>query len=166
MILSNIYDRNIPGRDQSAESINWDHIEHFTRSEFGSHIPELSASLIYALDSYREFLGSRVVISPATWGSHSSRSWHKAIQGRNKYVLAIDVFVEELSTAWILALGCGLFTGVGVYPNWTYRERGLKGGLHLDLRSTTPVFWWNLDGEYHYFGKWSDPQSLFSFFSL
>lgn len=123
----------------------WSDVDHFRPSEFAGHLDELAAAVIIALDLYRKLVGFPVQISPATWGNHSSRSYHYRLSGRNEFVWAIDVFPEcDLLYAWMIAVRCSFWGGIGCYPFWEWKNKKLRGGLHLDIRRQDPyrAIWW------------------------
>ena len=123
----------------------WSEIDHFRPPEFAGHLDELSAAVIVALDKYRDLLGFPVYVSPGNWGAHAARSYHYRIPGRNDSAWAIDIFPAcDLLFAWLTAVKCTFWGGIGCYPFWTWRNKGLQGGLHLDIRRQDPgrVMWW------------------------
>lgn len=153
------------GWNLSSDELSWNKIKHFSKKEFSGHSGSLSSAIILALAQYRSSLKKRVIISPATWGKHSSKSWHYALEGRNDYVQAIDVFpAVDLAYAWMIAIKIGLFKGIGVYPYWSYPSKKLVGGLHLDTRkSNHTVLWWcDKNKNYHYFTNWKQVHNLFT----
>jgi len=90
----------------------------------------IKSRLLKKLDSFREKVGSRVVITRGTQGKNDS--------GKSQHPLgrAVDVILpktnkhpEELIE---IAEECG-FTGIGYYRDWRYFNKR-TGGLHLDIR--------------------------------
>lgn len=140
--------RSMPAHRLSTSRKNpagWSEIDHFRPVEFAGHLDELAAAVIVALDLYRKLLGFPVHISPATWGQHSPRSYHYQVPGRNDFAWAIDVFPAcDLLYAWMIAARCSFWGGIGCYPFWEWKNKNLRGGLHLDIRRQDPyrVMWW------------------------
>ena len=123
----------------------WSDVDHFRPSEFAGHLDELSAAVIVALDKYRDLLGFPVYVSPGNWGAHAAQSYHYRVPGRNDFAWAVDVFPAcDLLFAWLTAVKCSFWGGIGCYPFWTWNGKGLRGGLHLDIRRQDPcrVMWW------------------------
>ncbi len=141
--------------------------KHFSLNENWGIIDKVHSTLIQRLIFFRDMLGAPVHISPrkgavyATKG-HSNESYHYIIQDRNEFAMAADVFPDcDLMTAWMCALHSGFF-GVGVYPFWTWKDKSLIGGLHLDIREQDYITgWWQDDLEmYHTFNKPQDFEAL------
>ena len=119
-------------------------LEFFKPSEFGLWYPLIDDKLLIGLDEFRRQLDAPVVISPAPgalgrWSSDYKTSQHYAIHG----VRALDVLIPEhitLERAYNVARGVGMFSGIGVYPDWQPRH-----GLHLDTRKdrtpAAPATW-------------------------
>jgi hypothetical protein len=134
--------------------------------------------LIEVLETYRKFLQSRVHISPfepvyskPEDNIYPPKSWHFAIQGRNKFSRAIKVFPEcDLYEAFIMAMRF-TWTGIVVHPYEEYPKIGTSGGdstrgaLTLDLR-TAPNFrvlqYVDQNGKYHYINNVNDFDKLIS----
>ncbi len=145
--------------EDPASELPWRLIPHFYPYEFAGHIDEISGAIVLALEAFREDLKHPVYVSPATWGTHSKKSWHYGLKGRNKYAQALDVFPKcDLRLAWMRALKCGFFSGIGVYPFWKFQSRDIKGGLHLDLRRSarTAMWWQDKKGKYRYLNSTSE----------
>ena len=126
---------------------------YFSLQENWGDPDKVHDSLIFALDLFRRHLGRRVHLSPvegavyAESGHHSDMSWHYIIPGRNDYAMAADVFPEgNIIEAWLIALTIPHFVGIGLYPFWKWESKGLKGGLHLDIRYLgsydNKALWW------------------------
>lgn len=135
------------GRDLPASTVSlWSDIDHFRPAEFSGHLDEMSAAVILALDCYRQALGHPLYVSLANWGGHSARSFHYQVPGRNEFAWAIDVFPDcDLVYAWLVAVKCSFWGGIGCYPFWAWGDKDLHGGLHLDIRRQDPCrsMWWH-----------------------
>jgi len=125
-------------------------LKYFSTSEFGVWWPFLADKLLYGLDAFRDALGVPVRISPASGaigrtGKDAENSQHYLLDdGKLK---AIDVLIPEnidLSHAYNIAKSLGIFTGIGVYPDWKPSH-----GLHLDTRedktADNPATWSGLE---------------------
>ena len=151
--------------DKSSDELPWLLIQHFSIPEFEGHTNEISGALVLALELFREKLKKRINISPSNWGIHSEHSWHYRIKDRNKFAQAIDVFPHcNLAYAFMTAIKTNLFNGIGVYPYWSWKNKHLSGGLHLDIRNTKDIkMWWvDQNNKYHYLKNWRDIYSLFT----
>ena len=140
-------------RHSGADGIPWSEIKHFHQGEWGGHLAETSALLVYALDEYRQDLGAPVYISPANWGKHGETSYHYPSQRTQGKIWAVDIFPDcDLSWAYHIAVRSKAFGAVGVYPEWEWHDEMLTGGLHLDIRhySTLKKIWYKVDGKYRY----------------
>lgn len=128
---------------QSASSLDWRQINYFSLSDNWGDLGLISKQLILNLDDFRGFLGARLYISPVKGAvqaksGHSPNSMHYAIEAGGKvirYCQAADVFPEcELGYAFFQAIKCHYWGGVGIYPFQEWPKKGLRGGLHLDIR--------------------------------
>lgn len=131
--------------------------------------------LIEVLEVYRKFLGHRINLVTAHDATsskhHSEKSWHYSLEGRNTYSRAIDFFPDcYLLEAFYMALRMQ-FNGIGVYPYYEYKERGIigtdpsRGMMHVDLRSAPSfrVIWYKDQyGEYNYVNNAKDFDNLIS----
>ena len=118
--------------------IDWDIVKNFNPNiDNFSEDPDLHAEpqLIYDLDHYRNLLGVPVYVSPVPGalarfkGSTTSR--HFALQRKSD---AIDIFPSgDIRRAWMIAVSCGLWGGVGLYPYTNFKGRNWPM-LHLDKR--------------------------------
>lgn len=107
---------------------DWEKIKHFSKDEFVK--PELmNFNLLKKLDCYREYLGTKIIVSYSTNGSHTKQSQHYLGN-------AVDVVFPEykgsLFSLYLIAERFN-FCGIGVYPKWSYKNKKI-GGLHLDER--------------------------------
>ena len=129
--------------------INWKEIKHFKKHEF-SEDPDIYAEpeLILNLERYRILLNNKVHPSPregtlARFEDEDKYSQHYAM-GRKS--TATDVFPDgDPLIAWMLAISCGLWGGVGVYFDTTYLYKP-KIMLHLDLGRNR--LWYRVNGVY------------------
>lgn len=156
-----------------AIDLDFAQVPHFSAGEFptlatadGPHpvLEFVDAELIRALSRFRARLGAPVTPSPvaAGWiregGSHGSQHYIGPIRrdedGRpmsTRLSTAGDVFpAGDIRTAWLTAVGLGVFGGIGVYVD----TRGPSGApqpmLHLDLRGGPQTLWLRDAGGYHY----------------
>lgn len=121
-------------------------LKYFSASEFGVWWPFLDSKLLYGLDAFREALGVPVRISPASGaigrtGKEYESSQHYLLD--NGQLKAIDILIPEhvsLEHAYNVAKSLGIFSGIGVYPDWSPSH-----GLHLDTRKNkspdNPATW-------------------------
>jgi len=121
-------------------------LKYFAASEFGVWWPFLDNNLLYGLDAFRQALGVPLQISPASGaigrvGKEDEASQHFLLESGQ--LRAIDILIPEnisLEHAYNVAKSLGIFTGIGVYPDWSPRH-----GLHLDTRKNkapdNPATW-------------------------
>lgn len=105
----------------------YEDIKYFKKEEF-NHPDMVSYNLLHRLDQFREFVGKPIII-------HSDfRSGDKGQHGKG---LAVDIHIKDMHVIdqFLCAEKSGLFTGIGVYPNW------FNPGLHLDIRSGNNARW-------------------------
>jgi len=148
--------------------LNWHRINHFNSKENWGDVKLVDPILIYSLDIFRKQLSSSVYLSPVEGAvvaktGHSKKSYHYPIQGV-RLCLAADIFPNcPLIHAFITAMKSNLFTGIGIYPFWEWKEKKLYGGLHLDIRGgKEKILWWrNEKGHYHYFTDIQNTKRLF-----
>lgn len=140
-------------------AIDWNTVRYFNpKIDKFSEDPDLHASpqLIYDLDTYRGMLGVPINPSPAPGAlarfDGSKGSQHYAVGRKSS---AIDIFVnrDNITRAWLIAVTCGLWGGVGIYPTTKYR--GVTWPMmHLDKRNIPdagPLCWVRLKtGKYVY----------------
>jgi len=114
-------------------------LEHFDAHEFGAAWPLTSAAILRALDQFRSNLGQPLEVSPApgavarTLGPNAA-SLHNVVRYGQTY--AVDVLIprgHSLRETYRAARAARLFSGLGVYPDWSPRP-----GLHLDVRHRAP----------------------------
>ena len=164
----------IPGiGSRSLTDGDWREIKSFTRDEVAAHCEDgawqnIDAGSLYQLDAFASYLvGTKRLIESvsfmptrnkdgiptATWNTpetraHSEKSMH--YRGR-----AFDLMFprNKLATAWLTAVRCPKFGGLGAYP-WRPDP-----GLHVDTRWVGDeeggrgfrVFWYvNRGGDYIY----------------
>lgn len=108
-------------------SANYSSLKYFKASEFS--FPELMCpKFLTKLDHFREFLGSRLIITSSNSGLHCQNSYHY----QN---IAVDVMAPDITSLidfWIAAEKFN-FSGIGLYPDWKYIGN-IHGGLHIDDR--------------------------------
>lgn len=153
-------------------TIEWEKIKHFTPEENWGNLSLVDPQLVYGVDNYRAGLGKPVHLSPVegavvAMGGHSEQSYHYPIVIEGKIIRpgqAADIFPGcDLAYAWLTALRHYIFGGIGVYPYWKYADKGITGGLHLDLRSgrRRALWWQDEQGEYYYLRDPDDIHRLF-----
>lgn len=138
--------------------IDWEMVNYFNPEidEF-SEDPDKYADpkLIYAIDAFRAISSSPIHPSPATgalarFEETAKYSRHYAIGRKSD---AIDIFCEEpIQNAYLKAITCGLFGGVGVYFDTRYKGKPWPM-LHLDLRplkNSTITLWYRDISGYSY----------------
>lgn len=122
---------------------------HFADTEFRGQKALLDPQLLESLFSYRAAIGTRILISP-TPGAMVRFVTDPKAKGYNSQhnverlglSCAIDVTFPDVSLliAYDRALNCGLFSGIGFYPDWYPYP-----GLHLDCRHdrtpNNPALW-------------------------
>lgn len=100
----------------------------------------MSHDLLLALDDFREFIGTPIIVTSGNQGVHSPNSYHYIENGS----CAVDVVIPKYTGSVIDLLFDAkrfLFTGVGYYTWWTfYGEKA--HGLHLDMRPTPMAAHW------------------------
>ena len=132
---------------------------YYNEDENWGDLDRVHPVLIDRAIHFRKIIDCPVYLSPVEGAvfaesGHSSKSWHKPLKNRNDLGMAMDVFPKcDLHTAWLVALQSG-FTGVGVYPYWTWADKQLWGGLHLDIRP-----------QYYITGWWKDDMGNYNFLS-
>lgn len=96
----------------------------------------ISDELVLILFDFRRFVRVPIYVICGTQGAHSSKSYHYIDNG----ACAVDVAIPEWKGTPLdlyLAAERFNFTGLGFYPDWTWK--GVKAnGLHLDTR---PLKW-------------------------
>ena len=91
------------------------------------YFPWLPVGLLSGLDQFRAELGKPVIVSPA-----DGSIWRLDPDSEHFYFRAIDIMLPEgptLQEAYNVARGLGVFSGIGVYPDWMPFP-----GMHLDIR--------------------------------
>ena len=132
--------------------IQWERVKYFKEQEFPEedNLNLVEPALIYTLDKFREFLGSKIHPSPEpgalvrSWGSTKSR--HYAIGRKSD---AVDVFPScDVRKAFIAAMSFRRWGGVGVYFD-THYDGFPKPMLHLDLRPGAVQVWYRINNKYY-----------------
>lgn len=152
--------------EMSAAALDFKLIEHFGRHEFpGDVLEHVEDDLILGLSEYRDRLGHAVIPSPvvAGWyrkgGSKTSR--HYAV---GRLSDAADVFPQcSIREAWLTAMGCDWWGGIGVYLDTNGPSGHPQPMLHLDLRPGR-VIWMRHKGKYIY--PLRSPEEMQAFFEL
>ena len=121
-------------------------LDYFKPLEFGVWWPFIDNDLLYGIDDFRRVLGVPVTISPAPGAIGRASIDAKTSQHyflSSGKVRAIDVMIPQgvsLATAYNVARNLGVFSGIGVYPDWVPSH-----GLHLDVRkdktTQNPATW-------------------------
>ncbi len=133
-------------------AINWKHVRHFSRDEFGDPlVPEsgelIDGKLVLLLDKMREETKYAIITHAAVGGcvdvdglhGHSSNSYHLKLNGCK----AVDFHFAERKSFKPLSLNPRLqyeivenyrFSGIGVYHDWHCDGYLLPIGFHVDLR--------------------------------
>lgn len=110
-------------------------LKYFSPAEFGAWWPFVDADLLHGLDAFRGALGVPVKISPVTGAIGRTSKDYKTSQHyflSGGKVRAIDVMIPQgitLNEAYNVARNLGVFSGIGVYPDWVPSH-----GLHVDTR--------------------------------
>ena len=122
--------------------IDWGRVRYFTKDEKWGNPTLIVPELVYELDDFRHDIGVPILVTCGTQGKHVYNSYHfwKMAPGDDNEMpkgLALDIMFptlerHHLPDLAIKALKFG-FTGVGIYPNWQYKEKTI-GGMHVDYR--------------------------------
>lgn len=130
--------------------LTWDEVKWFKPDEFDdkwNKYPgkDMDMETIHRLDSLRGWVGDPIIVT-AGYDSqgHSSDSYH--YKGK-----AIDIIIctlKSMREQWDYIKISG-FSGIGVYPEWTYKD--FKGGFHLDTRNVSQLWRQLSNGTYIYF---------------
>lgn len=148
-----IHPENVPGPGSRAIMRS----RYFNLKENWGNSDKVHPVLIEMTDEFRGKLGCLLHISPVKGAvyaentGHAEDSWHYIIPGRNSLAMAMDVFPEtdDVISAWLLAVKMG-FGGIGYYPFAEWRDRGLSGMLHIDVRHLIQpgpqALWWRGGG--------------------
>lgn len=123
-------------------------LDYFKPSEFGVWWPFIDNDLLKGLDDFSRALGDDVPvrISPVTGAIGRTSKYYKTSQHyflSGGKVRAIDVMIPQevsLAEAYNVARNLGVFSGIGVYPDWVPTH-----GMHLDTRTeksaSNPATW-------------------------
>lgn len=135
-----------------AGLLDFNELEHFTPDEFpAGALDNIEAELVLGLEGYRDLLGHPVVPSPVAGGwfrwDGSTTSRHYAI---GRLSDAGDVFPQcDIRDAFLVAMGCPWWGGIGVYLDTTGPSGKPEPMLHLDLRAKRTI-WMRHEGRYLY----------------
>jgi len=140
------------GRLDSAAELDFGSVDHFERHEFpGDVLEHIDGDYVLGLSEYRDRLGHQVVPSPViegwyrTEGSEGSR--HYAV---GRLSDAGDVFPKcDIREAFMVAMGCEWWGGIGVYLDTTGPSGESEPMLHLDQRAGRTI-WMRYKGRYIY----------------
>jgi len=143
-------------------------LRYFSPSEFSEDISHASPALLESLDELRGLYGDKIYPSPvpgalARFEVADQDSQHYAGEGHKSK--AVDWFPGgSVQKAWLMAVSCGKFGGIGVYFDTHYEGRKWPM-LHTDLRDRTPaLLWYRMNGRYYYF-QYND-EHMQKFFGL
>lgn len=136
--------------------INGIDMPNFTVGEFPENPRLADSELLIAIQGYRDKLNNVFHISQAAGAlarvTGRLTSKHRVRIKDGKLSTAIDGFPEgDIFKAWVIAINCGLWGGVGVYFDTSLKEKPTPM-LHLDLREE-PLIWFRVDHKYHYPNK-------------
>lgn len=118
--------------------IEWNRVKFFKPTDNWGEVERIVPNLVYELDKFRTLVGSPVMITCGTQGTHEENSEH--YKGRAVDIIVPDRKPSDLLDLALSALRLG-FTGVGVYPKWKYNGK-VTGGLHLDIREAAQRAFW------------------------
>lgn len=132
-------------------------LDHFSATEWPDHettLAHVHSGLILSLESFRhEFCDVPLTPSPVTAGWYrldgSETSQHYAV---GRLSLAGDLFPKhDARRVFLLAMTCGLFTGIGFYNDTNGPDGTPKYMIHVDKRTKGGrVVWVRDNGEYLY----------------
>jgi len=137
------------------QSIDTQNLDNINAADFGAWFPLMSDQLLSALDEFFyevERVGGIAYVSPASGSLGRYLGDDKHSQHNIDFhgeIRAADIMIEgiTLDDAYSIARQLRLFSGIGVYPQWTPAP-----GLHLDVRETrspeSPALWARIDGQY------------------
>lgn len=103
-------------------------LKHFTEKEFDQP-DKMNIVLLRELDMLREYLDRSIIITSSTGGTHTEGSQHYL---GNAVDIIVPTFDGSPFSLYLIAERFS-FSGIGVYPDWTYKGKRI-GGLHLDVR--------------------------------
>lgn len=148
--------------------MDWNKINNFTKGEFPED-PEQFADLqlIRNLDKFRDILNCRLFPSPrsgalARFDIEAETSQHYAVDRKST---GVDAFPDcPIWKAWMHAVSCGLWKGIGVYFDTYYKNKPWNM-LHLDIRKQQRIsLWFRVGKEYYY--PLSDKRHMKLFYQL
>lgn len=132
-------------------------LDHFSATEWPDHqttLTYMDFSLILALDAFRrEFCNVPLTPSPVIAGWYrldgSKTSQHYAV---GRLSLAGDLFPKyDARRVFLLAMTCGLFTGIGFYNDTNGPDGNPQYMIHVDKRTKGGRIVWARDnGDYVY----------------
>lgn len=135
--------------------------DEFIRGDI-NWFPAMSPRLLVLLDTFRHLTG-KCIISPhpkaigrrteiidGYYDAHNFDKWDE-VRGIDVFPYLPDESIYDEPHGWIdTAKGIG-FTGIGLYPHWTYKGKQ-RPGLHLDVRHNrepgNPSKWGRIGQEY------------------
>ena len=108
-------------------------MRNFKPTDNWGNLKKINPLLVNALDYFADLLKKKVWLSPEKGAVYAENGCSH--DSEHHLGDAAHVFVEtSLLHAFIAATRVRYFGGIGVYPFWSWHARGLKGGLHLDVR--------------------------------
>lgn len=126
--------------------MSFENLKFFKRTENWGDPDRMNPILLKTLDNFRAFVGKPIVITCGTQGVHADESEH--YKGNAVDLICPGVKLLDL----YLAAERFPFTGIGVYPDWRYKEQTV-GGLHVDIREVAHLSfgarWMGYAGSYH-----------------
>ena len=151
--------------------IDWSSILYFNPAvDQFSEDPDKYAdpNLIKSLDLFRKILGYPIFPSPAPGAIarlDDSVSLSQHYVGNGRLSTAIDIFTSApIQVAWIHAISCGLWGGIGLYSDTVFRGKSWPM-LHLDIRPISshkriPAMWFRDKEGYHSFKRDEDKSKM------
>ena len=117
----------------------WGTYRNFNEQEAWGDSSRMSHELLLALDDFRDYVRTPVLVLCGTQKEHTRHSKHPKGE-------AVDVTFLERGETPLFELFLSAFrfpfTGVGVYPHWTHNGKTV-GGLHVELTlGETPRKMW------------------------
>ncbi len=154
--------------------IDWSKIKYFSpdypsEAVFKEVEDLIEPGLMSALDEFRDLLGTPIDPSPlkSAWARFDAPTSQHYVEvaenGRpTRLSCAGDIFLScDIRTAFRVAVGCGLFGGIGIYLDTKYNGNP-RMMMHLDIRKVKVSLWWaRINGVYVYAHKESEYNTFF-----
>ena len=120
----------------------WKKLKHFKPVENWGDPNKMAEPFILKLEELRGKLGHPIHINYGFASSgHSPKSQHYKIP-----CSAVDMFCEGVTLLCLFETARSLgFRGIGIYFDW------ITKGAHLDMRTSSKVYWFRDKGIYNYF---------------